>query len=65
MGAVENRGAMMEFDHYVYPGTNILKNKQGVTDVRAAYDSERLFSLKRVSELRSSGVTGRFDSEHL
>lgn len=56
---------MMEFDHYVYPGTNILKNKQGVMDAQAAYDSERLFSLKRVSEFRSSGVTGRFDSEHL
>lgn len=58
-------GADMTFDHYVYPGTNILANKQGITDKTMAYDFERNFSLKRVGELRARGITGRFDAAHL
>ena len=55
----------MSFDRYVYPGTNILINKQGIMDVRLLYDFERNFSLKRSSVLGNMGVTGLFDAKHL
>lgn len=55
----------MSFDHYVYPGTNILKNKLDFTNKQDAYDAERLFSLKRIAELRGCGITGTFDVGHL
>lgn len=52
----------MNFDHYVYPGTNILKNRQGITDKQMAYDFERTFSSKRIGVLQiyiHASVTGR------
>lgn len=55
----------MNFDHYVYPGTNILKNRQGITDKQMAYDFERTFSSKRIGVLRKQGITGKFDTTHL
>lgn len=55
----------MNFDHYVYPGTNILKNRQGITDKQMAYDFERTFSSKRIGVLQKQGITGRFDAVHL
>lgn len=56
---------MMSFDHYVYPGTNILKNKLNFTNKQDAYDVERLFSVKRIAELGGCGITGTFDVDHL
>lgn len=55
----------MNFDHYVYPGMDILKNKLGITDKQMAYDFERTFSSKRIGVLQKQGITGRFDTAHL
>lgn len=55
----------MNFDRYVYPGTDILRNKQGIEDKIAAYESERRISSMRAIELQRQGITGRFDAAHL
>lgn len=55
----------MNFDRYVYPGTDILRNKQGIEDKIVAYDSERRISSMRAIELQRQGITGRFDAAHL
>lgn len=56
---------MMDFDRYVYPGTNILKNKRGIMDELLTDDFERGASLGRAIELQKQGITGKFDAAHL
>jgi cell filamentation protein, protein adenylyltransferase len=49
-------------DPYVYPGTNVLKNKLGIRDAEELDRAERKFATQR----RSEGVpTGNFGLEHL
>lgn len=55
----------MNFDRYVYPGTNILKNKRGIMNKLSADDFERGASLGRAIELQKQGITGKFDAAHL
>lgn len=55
----------MNFDHYVYPGTDILRNNFGITDKQAAYDFERRISSERAGVLQKQGITGKFDAAHL
>lgn len=55
----------MSFDRYVYPGTNILVNKFGLTDATALESIERTVSAKAIADMKAEGVTGRFDQPHL
>ena len=52
-------------DPYLYPGTDVLRNKPGivVAEVLAAFEYEQ--SAKRIEELRGKPVSGRFDLKHL
>lgn len=66
LGCVGLRGdADMNYDHYVYPGTNVLKNKFGITDSRKLEAAERESTNLRAGQLQNQGVTGKFDKEHL
>ena len=52
-------------DPYLYPGTDVLRNKPGivVAEVLAAFEYEQ--SAKRIEELRGKPISGRFDLKHL
>ena len=51
-------------DPYVYPGTNVLKNKFGILDQEQLATREQFYSNKTLSEMRRSSVTGAFDFDH-
>lgn len=55
----------MSYDRYVYPGTDVLVNKFGITDPVKLEEAERASSAAKSLLLRKEGVTGRFDPEHL
>lgn len=55
----------MNYDRYVYPGTNVLVNKFGITDATALSSIERTVSAKAIADMKIDGVTGRFDRRHL
>lgn len=55
----------MSGDRYVYPGTNVLRNKLDITDERQLYNMERDITAGRIFELRNEGITGTFDASHL
>lgn len=59
------RGYHVMIDCYVYPGTNVLVNKQGITDVSRLELFERNMTALRFTKLRGLEVTGKFDVEHL
>lgn len=56
---------MMTYDKYVYPGTNVLKNKLGITNPQELEVAERRHTNLRAGQLQNQGVTGKFDTEHL
>lgn len=55
----------MSYDHYVYPGTNVLVNKFDIQDPVKLEATERKVSNLEIAKMRFEGVTGRFDPEHL
>lgn len=55
----------MQNDRYVYPGTNVLKNRFNISDAALLNRVERQLSGYAVSVLRSYGVTGNFTPAHL
>lgn len=55
----------MSFDRYVYSGTNVLVNKFGIMDANKLAAFERRYTSVEIADLRSAGVTGRFDIDHL
>jgi cell filamentation protein len=52
----------MSEDPYVYPGTEVLKNKLGLTDFEELDRWEREYVVKR---FRDGAPTGKFDLKHL
>lgn len=55
----------MSFDQYVYPGTNVLKNKFNITDSVELERAERGATLANILEMADNDITGRFDAVHL
>lgn len=55
----------MNHDRYVYPGTNILVNRFDIRDVARLESAERKASGLAIADMRSEGVTGRFDRQHI
>lgn len=55
----------MNHDRYVYPGTNVLMNKFNIMDAGKLETVERGLSSRQISLLRDTGVTGKFDVDHL
>lgn len=58
-------GGRMIIDKYVYPGTNVLKNKKNIRHFQALSDAERTCSSLNIIRLRQLGITGRFGISHL
>lgn len=52
-------------DPYIYPGTNVLKNRREILDPERLQEFETSASARRVREWRESGYSGRFDGDHL
>lgn len=55
----------MSHDRYVYPGTNILMNRFDIRDAARLESAERKASGLAIADMRSEGVTGRFDRQHI
>lgn len=55
----------MNFDHYVYPGTNVLKNKKNIVDGQILSSFENAFVTRKLFRLQARGITGQFDVQHL
>ncbi|MBQ8472719.1 MAG: Fic family protein [Bacilli bacterium] len=56
---------MVEFAKYVIPGTNILKNKFGITDPKELIKKEEEIILSKMKELALKTNFGNYDSKHL
>ena len=52
-------------DPYVYPGTNVLKNKAGFRREEALRLFEYEHTASRAQELRKNPLAGKFDLDHL
>lgn len=52
-------------DPYLLPGTDVLRNRCGITDAAVLADFELKVSLVRVAELELRPVEGDFDLRHL
>lgn len=52
-------------DPYCYKGTNVLKNKLGITDNEELLNEERNLTNLREEELLRSQILGKFDLKHL
>lgn len=52
-------------DDYIYPGTNVLRNKQGITDQKELRDFERGVTAVRIAELRERPIRGDYGLPHL
>lgn len=52
-------------DPYVYPGTDVLRNKPGFRDEGALRAFEYEQTTDRAAELSSKPITGKFDLDHL
>jgi cell filamentation protein len=52
-------------DPYLLPGTEVLRNRPGITDATVLADFELKASLARVAELTRCPIEGNFDLQHL
>ena len=52
------------WDNYFYPGTNVLKNKLGITDAETLRQAEADVTFKRLTELYDNPIDGNFDTKH-
>lgn len=52
-------------DKYLYPGSNVLRNKQNIRDASQLGKYERNVTSIRIAELRQNPVAGNFDLAHL
>lgn len=55
----------MSYDKYVYPGTNVLRNKFGIMDSFKLEDVSHQLTMVCAAEIMSEGIIGRFDTKHL
>lgn len=53
------------WNNYFIDGTNVLKNKLGITDNQLLSKEERILSLKKLTYLELFPLKGNFDGEHL
>ena len=59
------KGYGMSLDRYVYPGTNVLVNKFGITDLGTLSGVVCMSSAANAMLLMREGVTGQFDRQHI
>src|SRR5580700_5279155 len=52
-------------DPYVYPGTNVLRNRRDLTDPELLARFEARQTHRRIAELVDTPLAGRFDGAHL
>ena len=52
------------WDNYFYPGTNVLKNKLGITDFDELQQAEADITFKKLTELYLQPIEGNFDAKH-
>lgn len=52
-------------DPYVYPNTNVLKNKFDIIDKDVLATVERQYTTQRIVELKEKSIHGEFDLKHL
>jgi len=62
---VTNSQPTLSQDPYVYPGTLVLRNKLGISDLRKLEDAERRFTWMRRQQIEENPTTGDFDLAHL
>lgn len=55
----------MNSDPYVYPGTDILKNKFSIKEYEPLHKTEGLYTGLRMMELIKRPLVGNFDLYHL
>ena len=53
------------WESYLYPGTNTLKNKFGITDYDELKEKEAEVSFEKLVELYEHPIKGSFDKKHL
>lgn len=53
------------WDAYFYPGTQVFKNKLGITDYDELMKREAEISFEKLVELYEEPIKGEFDAEHL
>ena len=54
----------MPDNQYCYPGSNVLKNKLNITDVRELSEAEKELTAIRLYELQENPIKGKFDFAH-
>lgn len=52
-------------DRYTFPGTEVLRNKFGISDQRAAHDLETAVAYQGMIDVARHPVKGSFDLRHL
>ena len=50
---------------YCYPGTDVLRNKLGLTSSEALFHAETRYTFIRLLQLQNNPIKGSFDFEHL
>lgn len=55
----------MKWEDYLIEGTNILKNKLGITDQDKLSEVENIHVVSKLSYLYDQVITGNYDSKHL
>ena len=55
---------MDEWNKYFIDGTNVLKNKLGITDKNELNELERKIVFKKLTYLGISPIKGNFDAHH-
>ena len=54
----------VRWDNYFYPGTNVLKNKLGITDADELQQVEADITFRKLTELYVNPIEGNFDATH-
>ena len=67
---METKGEFSEeylrlWEEYLYPGTNTLKNKLGITDYEELKEKEAEISFEKLVDLYEHPIKGPFDKKHL
>ena len=52
------------WNNYFYPGTEVLKNKLGITNAEELQQAEADITFKKLTELYLNPIAGNFDAEH-
>lgn len=53
------------WENYFIDGTNVLKNKLGISNLKELMEKEKIISLEKLTYLKLFPLKGKFDSEHL